>query len=187
MTPSITENQGTVNNSGIHSQSSFALSDEELENAPQFLEESKKNNLKNLKTFTKFNNERSSSMREVRRQLKLSLEKTKQFFNSVTQKNETPEITNKNDKKMTRKESNISRNSLSRVEYRNFRKHEFFEEKLKMQRQKVRFMVEEDPESDRKVNFKNNLSFIKVMLTAVYHRNCKTSTNQHSNFIMEKE
>jgi hypothetical protein len=48
------------------------------------------------------------------------------------------------------------------VEYRLFKKHEFFEEKVKMQREKVKFMIEEDPESDRKVNFKNNEGFIKV-------------------------
>jgi hypothetical protein len=66
--------------------------------------------------------------------------------------------------KVSRKGSTLSKNSVSKVEYRHFKKHEFFEERVKKQREKVRFMIEEDPESDRKVNFKNNQGFIKVDL-----------------------
>lgn len=166
MTPSITEPAGTLHESGVHSQSSFSLSDGELDHAPQFLEEQQPKKTNVLRPGAKAGYDRSSSMREVRKQLKLSQERRKQLFNSVTQKNNVRKSTGVPEKKgplqVSRKESTASRNSLSRVEYRHFRKHEFFEEKLKMQREKVRFMIEEDPESDRKVVFRNNSSFIKV-------------------------
>lgn len=161
MTPSITEQHPTANNSRALSHSSFSLSDGELESSPRFHEESRAKQLSHLKTPTNAQYDRSSSMREVRRQLKISMEKTKQFFNSVTQQKDSPPQ-RPSRAEMSRKESSTSRKSMSRVEYRNFRKHEFFEEKVKMQREKVKFMIEEDPESDRKVSFKQNSSFIKV-------------------------
>lgn len=188
MTPSITEQQPKLDNSKADSQSSFSLSDDDIKDAPQFLEESKQKKFSHMKTPSKPQYQQSSSMREVRRQLKMSMEKTKQFYNSVTQKNEVRDSIEKTKKSDTsRKESSVSRQSVSRVEYRHFRKHEFFEEKLKMQREKVKFMIEEDPESDRKVSFKQNYSFIKVALTQVHRRNRRVVSNQHSNFAMEEK
>ena len=75
-------------------------------------------------------------------------------------KNES--LPKKYNQKQSRNGSMTSQNSVSKVEYRNFTRHEFFEEKVKMQREKVKFMIEDDPESDRKVIFKNNNSFVKV-------------------------
>jgi len=171
MTPSITENTiGSQHGSVNDSKSSFSLSDDDIEHPPKFLEDSKMKKISTMKEGSKTPYEKTNSMREVRAQLKNSLETRKQIFNSVTQKKMIRESLYDKDKslhrnqssKMSRKGSTISRNSVSKVEYRYFKKHEFFEERVKKQREKVRFMIEEDPESDRKVTFKNNQGFIKV-------------------------
>ena len=164
MSPSIAENlHDTLNDSEKDSHSSFSLSDDDIKNHPQFLEESK-----NPKENSKMNLDRANSMRELRAQLKYSLQQRKQIFNSENRPKKLPEsMYGEHDFKngeygVSRKHSSKSRHSLSRVEYKHFKKHEFFEEKIKLQREMVRTLIEDDPESDRKVFFKNNQSFIKV-------------------------
>lgn len=182
MTPSIAENlHETPNISDKDSNSSFSLSDEEINNHPQFLEESK-----NIKEISKMNLDRANSMKEVRAQLKYSLQQRKQIFNSESRPKRLPEsMYGENDFKnggpmMSRKHSSKSRHSLSRVEYKHFKKHEFFEEKIKLQREMVRTLIEDDPESDRKVYFQNNQSFIKVNLNSLQlkYLNCLKSISK---------
>lgn len=164
MTPSITENPDkSANVSKRDSQSSFSLSNDDMGASPRFLEESQVKQPINPKL------DKASSLREIRNQMRSSLEKQKQIFNSVNQKNKISSsyanqdsTRTRNDPYLSKMDSNLSRNSSSKVEYRNFRRHEFFEERVKMQREKVRFMLEDDPESDRKVIFKNNQASVKV-------------------------
>jgi hypothetical protein len=171
MTPSITENPGGSKNiSKKDSQSSFSLSEDEMGTTPKFLEESKFKKQSTVNLNTKL--EKALSLKDIRNKLKYSLEQQKQIFNSVKNpkneiqssyaKEEDPRM--KQESHLTKLDSDLSRHSSSKVEYKHFKRHEFFEEKVKMQREKVRFMIEDDPESDKKVIFKNNHSYVKVFV-----------------------
>ena len=168
MTPSITENlPESFNYSDKESHSSFSISDDD-NHGPSFTEQSKYLNGQNPKKNSKMNNFRRNSMKEIRAQLRYSLEQRKQIFNSESGNKRKPESSYQeydvkyNESKFSKKKLKNSKSSISRVEYKHFKKHEFFEEKIKIQREMVKTLIEDDPESDRKVTFKKNQSFVRV-------------------------
>ena len=159
MTQSITDLSCSETNT--KGNSSFSLSEEELESKSITNEQ-----------VIQLQQGRTTSERDIN--LNNSLQKKKKNFQSAVDAESDIKGRNSLSLNQSRFKFEQNKNNLKEkattfdFDYRSDKKEiKKKEEKANLQIKKAKFMIEEDPENDRKVNFKNNDSFEQVHYISV--------------------